>query len=151
MFQALAPLSSLSSARAARGVASASPEAAAAHAGKLAPTSKAVASAKPASPKAAGPGLVSRVRSRLFPARSAPDDHAAEAQKRGVGFQASIAELLLINRLKALGRRNHGVEAEIMERASHVVFVTCQNWFTEPEALAREARQTRTSPHRTRL
>ncbi|RYG07222.1 MAG: hypothetical protein EON92_18775 [Burkholderiales bacterium] len=102
---------------------------------------------------AATPGLVSRVRSRLFPAKAVAREEALapEGQKRGIGFQASIAELLLVNRLKALGRRHHAVEAEIMERASHVVFVTCQNWFTEPEAQALQARQTRTSPHRTRL
>ena len=92
----------------------------------------------------ASPSLVSRVRNRLFPAKAAPvSDLVAEGQKRGIGFQASIAELLLINRLKALGRRDQS--AEIMERASHIVFVTCQNWFTEPEAKAKSL------PHKARL
>lgn len=98
---------------------------------------------KPDAPAATG--LVSRVRNRLFPARAAAVALVpAEAKKRGIGFQASIAELLLINRLKALGRRDQS--AEVMERASHIVFVTCQNWFTEPEAKAKSQQ-----PHKVRL
>ncbi|RYX96655.1 MAG: hypothetical protein EOO28_07045 [Comamonadaceae bacterium] len=99
--------------------------------------------AKTSPPKSSGPGLVSRVRNRLFPAKTPRHPDSVETPKHGIGFQASIAELLLINRLKALGRRDQS--AEMMERASHIVFVTCQNWFTEPEAKAKAL------PHKTRL
>lgn len=48
---------------------------------------------------------------------------------KGTSFNASIAELLLVNRLKA--RVHPGTQAtDILERASHIVFVTCKNWFS---------------------
>jgi hypothetical protein len=50
--------------------------------------------------------------------------------KRKLGFQASIAEFLLVNRLRA--RRPAQPSADVLERASRIVFVTCQNWFAKP-------------------
>jgi hypothetical protein len=47
---------------------------------------------------------------------------------KAAGFNASIAELLLVNRLKA--RVHPGTQAtDILERASNIVLVTCKNWF----------------------
>jgi hypothetical protein len=48
---------------------------------------------------------------------------------KAVSFNASIAELLLVNRLKA--RVHPGTQAtDILERASHIVFITCKSWFS---------------------
>ena len=92
--------------------------------------------------------LASRFRERLFqPWRqprgeaarlTAPDAHPAPRQ---LGFQASIAEFLLVNRLRA--RRPAAPSADVLERAARIVFVTCQNWFAPPGN--RDVR------HRTRL
>jgi hypothetical protein len=50
------------------------------------------------------------------------------ARERQVGFPASIAEFLLVFRLKA--RRRSTLSADILERAVRVVFITCKNWFS---------------------
>ena len=47
------------------------------------------------------------------------------------GFQARIAEFLLIHRLRA--RRPGAPSADVLLRAEHIVFVTCQNWFEPVE------------------
>lgn len=76
-------------------------------------------------------GLVARFRQRLFPANpsaAARSTALAVPSKRGISLRAGIAELLLITRLKA---RSHGSQAaDILERAAHIVFVTCKNWFS---------------------
>ena len=43
--------------------------------------------------------------------------------------RARTAELLLISRLKARSLKTQ--DAEMLERAAHIVFVTCKNWFKE--------------------
>ena len=82
-------------------------------------------------------GMVARLRRRFdtknaffrVPAR-APERAIAEPGKKH-GLNARLAELLLINRLKArISRRPHA--ADILERAARVVFVTCKNWFSAP-------------------
>ena len=52
--------------------------------------------------------------------------------KKAVVFNASIAELLLVNRLRA---RVHPKTqaADIMKRAANIVFVSCKNWFPASE------------------
>lgn len=100
-------------------------------------------------PAPAPAGLVSRVKRRLFPASTrAPATSTAlvTAPRKGITFQASIAEFLLVNRLRARGRRDQA--SEMLERASHIVFVTCKNWFTEPSVTRSNQR---TSVHETRL
>lgn len=80
-----------------------------------------------------GPGLVSRVRNRLFPPKSpgATADSPLAVYKHKAGFKASIAEMLLVSRLRA---RNHGSsDAGILERATQVIFVTCKYWFSAPQ------------------
>lgn len=43
------------------------------------------------------------------------------------GQRASMAQLLLLARLRARNRRDLAVDS--LERAAHVIFVTCKNWF----------------------
>jgi hypothetical protein len=79
--------------------------------------------------------MVSRFRQRLFQPWSGPRAPAATqlpvpiAQKK-MSFQASIAEFLLVNRLRA--RKRAEPSADVLERAAHIVFVTCKNWFASP-------------------
>jgi len=82
--------------------------------------------------------MAARFRQRLFhpwPGMRAPSSPPsspvpAPVGKRKITFQASIAEFLLVNRLRA--RRRAQPSAEVMERAERIVFVTCQNWFAKP-------------------
>src|SRR5689334_7595913 len=77
--------------------------------------------------------MASRFRQRLFHPWSGsrpPAQLPEPVAKRKITFQASIAEFLLINRLRA--RRRAQPSADVMERAARIVFVTCQNWFAKP-------------------
>jgi hypothetical protein len=88
----------------------------------------------------------SRFRQRLFQPWAGPRTPtgaqlpAPIAQKK-MSFQASVAEFLLVNRLRA--RKRAVPSADVLERAAHIVFVTCKNWF----APRKEGR----SDHRTHL
>ncbi len=62
---------------------------------------------------------------------SNPASVAALLSGRDLGFQAGLAEFVLLNRLKARNQRDES--AEIMARAERIVFVTCKNWFAEPD------------------
>lgn len=79
--------------------------------------------------------MASRFRQRLFQPWSGPRAPAATqlpepiAQKK-ISFQASIAEFLLVNRLRA--RKRAEPSADVLERASRIVFITCKNWFATP-------------------
>lgn len=106
---------------------------------------------KPAGSTEASGGIAAKVRQvtqRLFPPRAVPLMPAKagmaspnnksgflaqfELSKRSVSFKASLAEFFLVNRLRA--RCQHSKQAaEILERASHIVFVTCKNWFAEED------------------
>lgn len=87
---------------------------------------------------AAPTSMASRFRQRLFQPWAGPRAPTAAqppepvAQKK-MTFQASIAEFLLVSRLRA---RRHAERAEpsteVLERAARIVFVTCQNWFAKP-------------------
>jgi hypothetical protein len=60
---------------------------------------------------------------------SRPDGRAAEGEvKRDAGQWASIAQLLLLARLRARNRRDLAVDS--LERAAQVMLVTCKNWFS---------------------
>ena len=87
---------------------------------------------------------MSRVRQRLFPPQSAggsaaprtdvalrPATPPAPLSVRA-GFQAGIAEFLLICRLRA--RRRAEPSADVLERAARIVFVTCKNWFAPADS-----------------
>ncbi len=54
-------------------------------------------------------------------------------------LKAGIAELLLVNRLKARSTRRTQAR-EMLERASHIVFVTCKNWFSASDGRTPERR-----------
>ena len=96
-------------------------------------------------------GLVARFRQRLFQPRSPRETPPAASlpaplTKRQAGLQSSIAEFLLVNRLRV--RRSAASSADVMARASRIVFVTCQNWFgkadgrnAEPQQPQRQARR----------
>ena len=81
------------------------------------------------------PSMASRFRQRLFQPWAGPRAPTAAqlpapiAQKK-MTFQASIAELLLVTRLRA--RKRAEPSADVLERASRIVFVTCKNWFATP-------------------
>ena len=89
---------------------------------------------------AEGAGMVTRLKHRLFPARIGGNSlggsptAVAPPASRSVRFRAGIAEFLLITRLKA--RSQPKLSADILERASHVVFVTSKNWFVAPDGQA---------------
>lgn len=83
---------------------------------------------------------MSRLKERLFQSLSPREKPQGQeksslpvaAPERQVGFPASIAEFLLVFRLKA--RRRSALSADILERAVRVVFVTCKNWFSDAPA-----------------
>jgi hypothetical protein len=57
-----------------------------------------------------------------------PSDKGHHAVVRRVDrLRASLAQLLLVTRLRARTRRDLAVD--LLERAAHVIFVTCKNWF----------------------
>lgn len=74
--------------------------------------------------------VVDRVRN-LFPRRAEAPAKPARSQ-RDLNFKASIAEMLLIVRLRARGRSNES--REVLERGARVVDVTCKNWFAMEES-----------------
>ena len=63
--------------------------------------------------------------------RVPPTDPSAKGRRAEVsrvdGQRASIAQLLLLARLRVRIRRDLAVD--LLERAAHVIFVTCKNWF----------------------
>ncbi len=81
---------------------------------------------------------VSRLKERLLhPWSHHPRDEASQDVKaslpafrpaRPVGFPASVAEFLLVFRLRA--RRRSSLSADMLERAVRMVLVTCKHWFT---------------------
>ncbi|MES1978177.1 MAG: hypothetical protein V4451_09080 [Pseudomonadota bacterium] len=85
------------------------------------------------------PGLVARLRQRLFPVSSAVKPLSAPAAYAPDKIKAGIAELLLVNRLKARSTRKTQAK-DVMERAAHIVFITCKNWFTPTDGRSPERR-----------
>ncbi len=62
------------------------------------------------------------------PRRAAPPLKLVPMSPRQQRLQASLAELLLVNRLKA---HSHSAEAgDTMARAAQILSVTCRNWFS---------------------
>ena len=79
-------------------------------------------------------GQEARRKPRLVSSCAAPNriSVSASVSGRGLGFQARLAEFVLLNRLKARNQRDES--AEIMARAERIVFVTCKSWFAEPDS-----------------
>jgi hypothetical protein len=80
---------------------------------------------------------VSRLKDRLLHPRSRSRDEPSShlpivAPPRALGFPASIAEFLLVLRLRA--RRRSALCSDMLERALHVVLVTCKNWFAASDS-----------------
>ena len=71
-------------------------------------------------------GLVGRLGRRLLDAR-AVKALPASARKMSLRLQASIAESLLISRLRA--RTRNAPSADVLERGARMVHVTCNSWF----------------------
>ena len=76
---------------------------------------------------------MSRLKDKLLPARPQADKEAnaslpAIVAPRPVGFPASVAEFLLVLRLRV--RRPSVPAGGLMERAAQVLLVTCKSWFS---------------------
>ena len=56
--------------------------------------------------------------------------------RRELVQQASIAQLLLLTRLRA--RNRHDLSIDLLERAAEVISVTCHNWFSSARRQAVE-------------
>lgn len=75
----------------------------------------------------------------------------AVLSRRNRQARASVAELLLVTRLKARcqGIKSDRIETneentvtvEILERAAHIIFITCRHWFAD--AAPRQVRENR--------
>ena len=76
------------------------------------------------------PSFVAKFRQRLFASRTASAPNTLVVlSKRDVSLSRT-AELLLISRLKARSPRNQ--TSGMLDRAAHIVFVTCKSWFSDP-------------------
>jgi hypothetical protein len=54
--------------------------------------------------------------------------HTGTAVSRDSAQRASVAQLLLVARLKARNRRDLAMDT--LERGAHVIWVTCKSWFS---------------------
>lgn len=75
---------------------------------------------------------MSRLKDRLLHSWSRSKDESSAnppivAPPRALGFPSSIAEFLLVFRLRV--RRRSALSGDMLERALRVVLVTCKNWF----------------------
>ncbi len=68
------------------------------------------------------------------PPSQAPADGRSASKRRLINIQAGLAELMLLNRLRARTRRDRG--GETLERAAQIIEVTSRHWFAESAALA---------------
>ena len=74
-------------------------------------------------------GLVAKFRQKLFASRTASASKGLVVLSKRDLSLSRTAELLLISRLKARSPSNQ--TAGMLERAAHIVFVTCKNWFSD--------------------
>lgn len=63
--------------------------------------------------------------------------HTGTAVSRCSAQRASVAQLLLVTRLRALNRRDLAIDT--LERAAHVIWVTCRSWFSSGQPPASSA------------
>jgi hypothetical protein len=59
----------------------------------------------------------------------APADGLSASKRRLINIQAGLAELMLLNRLRARTRRDRG--GDTLERAAQIIEVTSRHWFAE--------------------
>ena len=60
--------------------------------------------------------------------REPPERQQAPGISRDTAQRASVAQLLLVARLKARNRRDLAMDS--LERGAHVMWVTCKSWFS---------------------
>ncbi|MDP2034685.1 MAG: hypothetical protein Q8K29_14850 [Polaromonas sp.] len=73
------------------------------------------------------------------------------AVSRDSAQRASVAQLLLVARLKARNRRDLAMDT--LERGAHVIWVTCKSWFSSgqpPSAATGDNNNKDTDAHRDR-
>lgn len=63
-----------------------------------------------------------------------PPQQARAQKRRLINIQAGLAELMLLNRLRARTRRD--LARDTLERAAHIIEVTSRHWFGESTAQA---------------
>ncbi len=59
--------------------------------------------------------------------------HFKPAATRQDRFHTGLAELMLLNRLRA--RNRHDLSSQTLERAAHIIAVTSRHWFGVPLVL----------------
>ena len=123
------------------------------------PAGSAASTVAPSAPRPAG--MVARFRHRLFSplgTRNGKADVQAEVglldlddslpdarlpttapanKRRDVSFKASLAEFLLINRLRARIRPKAAQpvqSADVLQRAEKIIYVTCKDWFGDGDS-----------------
>jgi hypothetical protein len=67
-------------------------------------------------------------------------------KQRRVSIQAGVAELMLLNRLRARTRPHRG--GETLERAARIIEVTSRHWFAEAASVAQAEPGSPTPPFR---
>ena len=92
-------------------------------------------------------GLVARLGRRLLDAR-AVKALPASARKMSLRLQASIAESLLISRLRARTQRTQRTQPsaspDVLARGARMVHVTCNSWFPAASTAPAASRTFRT-------
>lgn len=89
-------------------------------------------------------GLVARLGRRLLDAR-AVKALPASARKMSLRLQASIAESLLISRLRARTQRTQpSASTDVLARGARMVHVTCNSWFPAASTAPAASRTFRT-------
>ena len=78
-------------------------------------------------------GMVARVSQGLRGAPRAVSGLPGSALRMSIKLRASVAEFLLVSRLRARGlRAPSGEQSEdVIRQGAHVLDVTCKNWFAE--------------------
>ena len=64
--------------------------------------------------------------------QSPPSPHPASGGKRLFGLQSGLAELMLVNRLRARTRRD--LAPDTLERGAEVIALTARHWFGDAAA-----------------
>lgn len=67
------------------------------------------------------------------PSSPSPADGRGASKRRLITIQAGLAELMLLNRLRARTRRDCG--GDTLERAAQIIEVTSRHWFAESTSM----------------
>jgi hypothetical protein len=78
---------------------------------------------------------MARVGRRFMDAPRAVSGLPGTARRMSLKLQAGMTEFLLLTRLRARNQKTQPAQsADVLQRGAHVVDVTCQNWFANPNA-----------------